>query len=199
MSIGKICLASASPRRQELLRQIGVNFIVDKSDIDEAVGKNEMPAQYVMRMAFEKASAVYDRRQKKNKSFLPVLGADTAVVIDGLILGKPENNAEAFSMLKRLSGKTHEVLTAVSLLQRNKKEMHVLSITRVTFNKLNTDEISSYVDSGEAADKAGGYGIQGRAAVFVSRLEGSYSTVVGLPLFELSELFKQSDMEINKK
>lgn len=189
---GKICLASASPRRQELLQQIGVNFVVDKSDIDETVGNNETPEQYVARMAYEKASAVYDRRKKQNKSFLPVLGADTVVVIDDSILGKPANKTEAFNMLTRLSGQTHEVLTAISLILKNEKEIHALNISRVTFSVLDERDISSYVASGEANDKAGGYGVQGKAAVFISRLEGSYSAVVGLPLFELSELFKKA-------
>lgn len=188
----KICLASASPRRQELLQQIGINFVVDRSDIDETIGSNETPEQYVVRMAYEKASTVFDRRQKQNKSFLPVLGADTAVVIDNLILGKPENESEAYSMLTRLSGKTHDVLTAISLVLKNKKEIHALSISRVTFNELDEQDISSYVASGEAEDKAGSYGIQGKAATFISRLEGSYSAVVGLPLFELSEILKKA-------
>lgn len=188
----KICLASASPRRQELLQQIGINFVVDRSDIDETIGSNETPEQYVVRMAHGKASTVFDRRQKQNKSFLPVLGADTAVVIDNLILGKPENESEAYSMLTRLSGKTHDVLTAISLVLKNKKEIHALSISRVTFNELDEQDISSYVASGEAEDKAGSYGIQGKAATFISRLEGSYSSVVGLPLFELSEILKKA-------
>ncbi len=192
MLTGKICLASASPRRQELLQQIGVNFVVDKSDIDETVGSNEIPEQYVTRMAYEKASAVYDRRQKQNESFLPVLGADTVVVIDNSILGKPANKTEAFNMLTRLSGQTHEVLTAISLILKNKREIHALNISRVTFNVLDEKDISYYVASGEADDKAGGYGVQGKAAAFISRLEGSYSAVVGLPLFELTEILKKA-------
>lgn len=186
----KICLASASPRRQVLLEQIGVQFVVDKSDISEAIASNELPEQYVKRMAHEKASFVFERRIKQGEEVLPVLGADTAVVIDKAILGKPANRAEAHEMLALLSGKTHEVFTAISLITKNKQEMNALNTTRVTFSTLDAHEIAYYIDSGEADDKAGAYGIQGRAAAFVSRLEGSYSAVVGLPLFELSELLK---------
>jgi septum formation protein len=195
---GIICLASASPRRQELLQQIGINFVVDKCDIDETVLDNELPEQYVVRMASEKAKLVHDRRKKSNKSILPVLGADTAVVINNTILGKPANTGEVFSMLTRLSGNTHEVLTAVSLVLENEKEVRVLNTSRVTFKELDKEEIASYVAAGEANDKAGGYGIQGKAAVFISRLEGSYSAVVGLPLFELSELLKKHTSALNE-
>lgn len=195
---GIICLASASPRRKELLQQIGINFIVDKCDIDESVLDNELPEQYVVRMASEKAKLVYDRRKRSNKSILPVLGADTAVVVNSIILGKPANKAEVFSMLTRLSGNTHEVLTAISLVLENEKEVRTLTTSRVTFKELNKEEIASYVAAGEANDKAGGYGIQGKAAVFISRLEGSYSAVVGLPLFELSELLKKHTSALNE-
>lgn len=187
---GKICLASASPRRQELLQQIGINFITEKSDIQETVASNETAEQYVKRMAYEKAKIVFDRRMKQDKEFLPVLGADTAVVVDNVILGKPATRTEAFEMLRRLSGRTHDVLTAISLIFEKKQELHALSATRVTFNALEDSEISYYIESGEADDKAGAYGIQGKAAAFVTRIEGSYSSVVGLPLFELSELLK---------
>lgn len=191
---GKICLASASPRRKELLQQLGVSFVVDVSDIDETVETNESADAYVRRMAFEKANVIFLRRKEQKKRFLPVLGADTAVVVNGLILGKPENKTEALEMLMSLSGKTHDVLTAIVLILEDNKKLQALSISKVTFNTLDEQEVLNYIESGEADDKAGAYGIQGKAAAFISRLEGSYSAVVGLPLFELSELLKQLDV-----
>ena len=198
MATGKICLASASPRRQELLQQAGINFVVEKSNIDETIVCNEIPRQYVIRMAAAKARTVYESRKNKNKTVLPVLGADTAVIIGSTILGKPENKADARHMLNRLSGRSHEVMTAIALVTGENKIFQAINTSRVTFKFLDKKEISLYLDSGEAQDKAGGYGIQGLAAAFITRLEGSYSAVVGLPLFELSALLKQS-MVINSE
>ncbi len=198
MTTGKICLASASPRRQELLQQIGINFVVEKSDIDETIVSGEIPRQYVTRMATAKAKTVYDNRKNKNKTVLPVLGADTAVIIGNAILGKPKNKADGHHMLSRLSGRSHEVMTAIALVTEKNKIFQAISTSRVTFKSLDEEEISLYLDTGEANDKAGGYGIQGMAATFISKLEGSYSAVVGLPLSELSELLKLS-MAINSE
>jgi len=192
MATGKICLASASPRRQELLQQIGIKFVVEKSDIDETRGFNEIPRQYVTRMATAKAKTVYDNRKNKNKTVLPVLGADTVVIIGNTILGKPKNRADGHYMLSRLSGRSHEVMTAICFVTKKNKIFQAVSTSRVTFKFLDEKEILLYLDSGEADDKAGGYGIQGLAATFIAKLEGSYSAVAGLPLFELSELLKLS-------
>lgn len=199
MATGKICLASASPRRQELLQQTGIEFIVESSDIDETVGSNEIPRQYVTRMAAAKAVAVYDSRKKRNKIVLPVLGADTVVVIGDTIFGKPSNKIDGHQMLSRLSGRSHEVMTAIALVTEKNEIFQAINTSRVTFRILDEKEISLYLDSGEADDKAGSYGIQGKAAAFISRLEGSYSAVVGLPLFELSELLKLSMVTNSEK
>jgi len=197
--IGKICLASASPRRRQLLHQIGVEFTIDKSNIDETPGTSETPVQYVTRMASEKANAVYLRRLAENRERLPVLGADTEVVLNKTVLGKPKDRNHARAMLVQLSGKTHEVLTAISLIGENGTEWHAISTSRVTFAELDDELISNYVASGEADDKAGGYGIQGIGAVFITRLEGSYSAVVGLPLYELVQLLNKMKREMNER
>lgn len=177
-----IALASRSPRRRELLEQIGVEYQVIDIDIDESWNENEMPEDYVCRIAIEKA------RAGKNllKDNLPVLAADTAVVLDGHILGKAENEDDAINMLTRLSGKTHEVLSAVTLI--NKNEQTKISTSKVKFKSLTKEDINTYCETDEPIGKAGGYAIQGKAAVFIERLEGSYSGVMGLPLFETQEL-----------
>ncbi len=177
---------------------MGVDFVTEKSDIDETIACNETPRQYVTRMAATKAKTVYDNRKNKNKTVLPVLGADTAVIIGSTVLGKPKNRADGHYMLSRLSGRTHEVLTAIALVTERSKIFQTISTSRVTFKVLDEKEIFLYLESGEADDKAGGYGIQGLAATFITKLEGSYSAVVGLPLFELSELINRS-MAINSE
>ena len=180
-----LCLASASPRRSELLRQIGVPFEVRAADIKEEQLRGELPDVYVLRLAAAKAEAVWAAMPEVERR--PVLAADTAVVLDGHVLGKPLDAAEAAGMLERLSGRTHRVLTAVALRVAAGVETR-LSQSEVRFRATTAAERVQYCATGEPFDKAGGYGIQGRAAVFVEELRGSYSGVVGLPLFETAEL-----------
>jgi septum formation protein len=185
-----IVLASASPRRKALLQQIGVDFHVVVADIEEKPLPGERPGEFVLRMAREKAMEV----MRREGAGLPVLGSDTAVVLDGQILGKPINRSEAIIMLNKLSGKTHEVFSAVAVAV-NETEIHdVLSVTRVTFSKLEPDWIESYCDTGDPMDKAGAYGVQGKAAEKISRIEGSFYGVMGLPLYETAQLLKRVEV-----
>lgn len=190
----KIYLASASPRRQELLRQIGVDFAVLPSDVPEQVLAGEAPADYVRRLAADKARIVFAELAPRGQLERPVLGADTCVTIDGMILGKPRDRADGLAMLRRLSGRTHQVLTAICVIARSTDgrvvEYSALSVSQVTFAVLSERELSDYWASGEPADKAGAYAIQGHAASFTERLEGSYSGVMGLPLYELMKILK---------
>jgi len=186
-----IVLASASPRRRELLEQIRVSHITATAEIDEAPLPGETAATYVRRLARAKAEAV----QKQLATRLPVLGADTAVVINGDILGKPKDRADGLAMLRRLSGRSHEVLSAVCLLTCE-ATLEALSRSRVHFRQLTEDEIIAYWETGEPVDKAGAYAIQGRGAVFVRHLEGSFSGVMGLPLYETAQLLKQAGIEV---
>lgn len=178
----KIALASRSPRRRELLTQIGIDFEIVDIDIDENWDGYEKPEDYVRRIASEKAQA--GKTLLKNN--LPILAADTAVVLDGHILGKAENRNDAIAMLNKLSGKTHHVLSAVCVI--NSEEQTKINISKVTFKSLSKQEIDDYCNSDEPIGKAGGYAIQGKAAIFIERLEGSYSGVMGLPLFETQQL-----------
>lgn len=192
-------LASQSPRRSELLTQIGLSFDILAIDIDEAIKKNESAEDYVIRLANEKAIAGWNLQNSHSK---PVLGADTAVVIEDEILGKPRNKDDARRMLQRLSGKSHEVMTAVALAVQSqtmlKPELnHVLSVSKVTFKTLSEQEIEHYVNSGECDDKAGSYAIQGLAAAFISHLSGSYSGVMGLPLYETVELLNKAGIRVD--
>jgi septum formation protein len=180
-----VYLASASPRRSELLRQIGVPFEVRPADIKEEQLDAEGPAAYVLRLSAAKAEAVWAAVPEAERR--PVLAADTTVVLAGQVLGKPLDAAEAVDMLERLSGRTHHVLTAVALRVGGGVETR-LSESEVRFRATTASERVRYCATGEPFDKAGGYGIQGRAAVFVEELRGSYSGVVGLPLFETAEL-----------
>ena len=190
-----VYLASKSPRRQELLRQIGVDFTPllmreaagRPRDIVEVPRADEAPLEYVKRLARAKASVGWDVMGRRGLAPKPMLGADTEVVQDGTVLGKPGDAAGAVEMLRRLSGQTHQVSTAVAV--RWDKEINInVSSSRVSFRALTGDEIERYVATGEPFDKAGAYAIQGRGAAFVSHLEGSYSGVMGLPLFETAEL-----------
>jgi septum formation protein len=181
----QIYLASRSPRRRELLAQIGVRFAVVESETDETRHSGEHPEDYVLRLALEKARAARGGLPSSDRR--PVLGADTAVVIGERILGKPGNQDDALAMMRLLSGRTHRVLTAVALIT-NDAERSDLSETRVTFRTLDEDEVLRYWRTGEPRDKAGGYAIQGLGAAFVSLLHGSYSGVMGLPLFETARL-----------
>ena len=193
MPVRFVYLASASPRRRELLRQLGVEFEVVPSQIHEARATDESPADYVARVARDKARWVARYVEDNGLPVRPVLGADTEVVLDGEILGKPAGDAHARDMLQRLSGRTHEVLSAVCVL-RHGKEHAALSVSRVTFRRLTPTDITQYWETGEPMDKAGGYAIQGRAAGFIARLEGSYSGVMGLPLYELAEILKTLEL-----
>lgn len=179
----QVCLASASPRRKALLTQIGVPCAQVASNIDEQVLPDEAAEDYVQRIAAAKALATRARVADNTV----VLAADTAVVIDGQILGKPVDQADAARMLKLLSGREHQVMTAVSVL-RGAEQRAVLVSSSVFFRPLTTAEITAYWQTGEPADKAGGYAIQGLGAVFVASLQGSYSGVVGLPLRETADL-----------
>jgi septum formation protein len=190
-----IYLASRSPRRRELLSQIGVRYhlllfrerVGEKPDVDESVLPGEAPAAYVERMARAKADTGWRRMLQRNLPPAPVLAADTTVALDGRIFGKPENRAEAEEILAALAGKRHEVLTAVALKNQDWIEV-ALSTSEVQLKALSKDDIALYVASGEGDDKAGAYGIQGRAARFVAEIRGSYSGIMGLPLFETGQL-----------
>lgn len=186
-----IYLASASPRRRELLTQIGVAFDVVEVAVDETPRPGEAAEVYVVRLALAKAQAGHTLRPGR-----PVLGADTAVVIDGVILGKPRDRADGLAMLERLSGRNHHVYTGVALVDGDGEAHTRLSASSVTFRTLSAAERSAYWAGGEPADKAGGYAVQGRAAMFVARLEGSYSGVMGLPLFETAELLETCGMTL---
>ncbi|MGV8844311.1 MAG: Maf family protein [Pseudomonas sp.] len=181
----RLFLASGSPRRRELLTQIGVSFSVLGAPIDESVWPAESPRAYVERLA--RAKALAGLATLADPHVAVVLGADTAVVLDGHILGKPGNRADALATLAALSGREHEVLTAVALVSTARVEVRLVC-SRVCFRPLARSEIDAYWASGEPLDKAGSYAIQGLAAVFVRHLQGSYSAVVGLPLCETAEL-----------
>ena len=191
-------LASRSPRRRELLSQIGVRYhlllfrerLGEHPEVDEAPLASEAPAAYVERMARAKAEAGWRRMLQRNLPPAPVLAADTTVALGGRILGKPRDRAEASEMLAALSGQTHEVLTGVALKNQDETEF-ALSRSEVQVKKLSAEEIAQYVASGEGDDKAGAYAIQGRAARFVVELRGSYSGVMGLPLYETGELLER--------
>jgi septum formation protein len=180
-----IYLASASPRRSALLDQIGVAHRVQAVDVDERTLASEPPDQYVRRLAVLKAETLWQRLAAAQRQ--PVLGADTAVVLDAEILGKPRDEQDCLRMLGLLSARTHQVFTAVALRGSTGCDARV-NVSEVTFRALATAEIRRYWQSGEPADKAGGYAVQGRAALFIERIAGSYSGIMGLPLFETGEL-----------
>lgn len=182
----RVVLASASPRRQALLKTLLPEFDIRVADIDETVHDGELPDEYVQRMAQQKARKVAG----EIGGDVLVLGADTSVIVDGRILGKPETYPDLAQMLGMLSGRQHQVMTAITARCGNREETR-LSVTEVFFRRLDSAEIRAYWDSGEPVDKAGGYAIQGLAAAFVERIEGSHSGVVGLPLFETAELLTQ--------
>jgi septum formation protein len=200
----RLILASASPRRADLLRAAGFEFETRAADVDERMAANESPADYVQRLAREKSAAVRTRLASQFSRSRPgpddgpeaggnllVLGADTAVVIDGEVLGKPRDDREARTMLRRLSGRRHEVLTGISV-RAGSRDLTRVETTAVYFAALGDDEIAWYVRSGEGRDKAGAYGIQGLASRFIPRIEGSYSNVVGLPVTVVCELIRDA-------
>ncbi|MGD8741950.1 MAG: Maf family protein [Granulosicoccaceae bacterium] len=185
-------LASRSPRRRELLEQIGVDYVMVHVDVDETPRARETPEVFAERLALEKARAGLAVRAG---NAWPVLGADTIVVCDGQILGKPTDRADAQRMLGMLSGREHDVMSAVALADGQRDRVR-LSCSRVRFRPLQAAEIAAYCASGEPDDKAGAYAIQGRAAAFIERLEGSYSGVMGLPLFETAALLEEFAMPV---
>ena len=197
----RIYLASRSPRRRELLQQIGIAFETlllredarRGADVDETPAPGESPEDYVIRVARDKAVAGWRQIASRRLPPHPVLAADTTVVLDGAIIGKPADAEHARQMLRRLSGRTHRVLTAVAVAREARMET-VLSASAVEFRELADGEIGHYVASGEPLDKAGAYAIQGRAAVFVRAISGSYSGIMGLPLFETAELLGRFDV-----
>lgn len=183
----KIILASGSPRRKEMLERFNLEPIIIKSNIDEKIFKDQEPIQIAMSLAFEKAYEV-------SNSFMDdlVIGADTIVVNDGLILGKPKDEEDAFNMLRSLSSKTHEVITGISLIDKSRDLKFVdYECTQVKFKYLSDRLIKTYLNTGEYKDKAGSYGIQGKGAVLVEKINGCYSNVVGLPLSKLDYLLSR--------
>lgn len=180
-----VYLASASPRRQEMLQQMGLAFVQIAGSVDESQIAGESPQSYVQRVALLKAQQGLKTLAQSEQH--PVLSADTIVVLEGQIFGKPRDEADARRMLRALSGRCHQVMTAVALVTHEKEEV-VLSCTKVVFRSICDEELSAYCQTGEYRDKAGAYAIQGRAAVFVEHIEGSYSGVVGLPLMETAAL-----------
>jgi septum formation protein len=198
----RIYLASKSPRRRELLRQIGVDFSLlllreqapRGPDVSEAVYPDELPRDYVIRVTREKASFAHKIMQARKLPPMPVLAADTTVTLDGKILGKPASESEAFGMLRMLSGRTHQVLTAVAV-QQHEQLWQTIQISEVTFAHLSDEMINRYCATREPYDKAGGYGIQGLAAAFIERISGSYSGIMGLPLFESTQVLRQAGIE----
>lgn len=185
MNLPKIYLASGSPRRSELLTQIGVSFERLSLEVNETRLDNELPLDYVQRIALSKAQAGWQSLGKLEHR--PVIGADTSVVIDEMVLGKPENSVQAEVMLRQLSGRQHTVLTAVSVVY-NEQALTKVSGSTVTFATMTEADIAWYIDTGEGEDKAGSYAVQGLAAVFIEKIEGSYSGIMGLPLRETMAL-----------
>jgi septum formation protein len=197
-----IYLASKSPRRRELLKQIGVHYelllmreLAPRVDVDESPRENETPHVYVERVVKMKADIAVKVMRERKLPPRPILTADTTVTFDGEILGKPTDRDDAVRMLKRLSGETHQVLTAV-MVTTEAETFQAVTTSFVTFASLSEEEIRRYVDTGEPMDKAGAYGVQGRAARFIAKLSGSYSGVVGLPLYETTGLLRQSGMPL---
>lgn len=188
--MSQIILASASPRRSELLNQIGIRHVIHVVDIDETPLPHESALVYVERVAAEKSAAC---RALRNDD-LPVLAADTTVVVDGMILGKPRDIEHAVDMLMQLSGRTHQVYSAVSL--RGNQHWQAVSISEVRFRSLTRDEIVAYWQTGEPCDKAGAYAIQGLGSVFIETISGSFSGVMGLPLYETAELLAKQGIRV---
>ncbi|QYF91780.1 Maf family nucleotide pyrophosphatase [Massilia sp. PAMC28688] len=199
----KIYLASKSPRRRELLRQIGVDFELlmlrndtpRGPDVTETILPGESAIDYVARVALEKSAFAWSIVQNRRLPVRPVLSADTTVTIDGEILGKPASREEAVAMLERLSGRTHEVLTSIAVQHTNMTEQ-LTQVSQVRFATLSAASIKAYCATQEPYDKAGGYGIQGLAALFVEHIEGSHSGIMGLPLYETAKLLRQAGIPL---
>lgn len=189
----ELVLASASPRRLNLLRALSLKCTVLPQDIDESPFPAEKPTKLVKRLALAKAKSAYATLSETDHRL--VLGSDTIVVCDDQILGKPQNKSDGLAMLRLLSGRTHQVLTAVALMNHD-KQAETMSLTEVSFTTLSDDEIEAYWESGEPLGKAGAYGVQGLGAMFVNKIQGSYSGVVGLPIFETVDLLKKFGVDI---
>ena len=190
----QLILASASPRRKQLLAQLGANFDIISADIDESVHDNERAEDYVCRLASQKCQAVFKQLSKEQRKMgVVVLGSDTSVVIDNLILGKPENEQDALNMLQMLSGKWHQVLTAVSIISETKHKTILVS-SNVEFVVIDSATCSAYWHTHEPQDKAGSYAIQGKGARFVKQISGSYSAIVGLPMAETAQLLTEFEV-----
>lgn len=192
MSENPLILASASPRRLELLQQVGLFPDVRPADIDESLRAGEHATDYVLRMAEEKARLIAQGYLAEHV----VLGADTSVVVDDLVLGKPDDQAHAAHMLSMLTGRKHQVLSAVTVISAG-QVASCLSVTEVYFRDVSEQEMAGYWRTGEPLGKAGGYAIQGLGSAFIERIEGSYSGVMGLPLFETCELLQRSGISIS--
>lgn len=192
----RLILASASPRRKELLTQIGVQFQVAAQDIDESRRKGEQPLDFVTRIAGSKADSALAKLLPGDDQV--ILAADTVVVCDSQLLGKPEDQTDGQRMLLSLSNRSHRVLTAVTLADRTQRQS-LVSESTVSFGPISKQQAAAYWLTGEPADKAGGYAIQGRAAVFVKHISGSYSGIVGLPLFETAMLLEAFDIPVNEE
>ncbi|HCH70532.1 MAG TPA: septum formation protein Maf [Colwellia sp.] len=194
----QLILASQSPRRKVLLKQLGYQFSTLVADIDESVCDHESAKEYVLRLAQEKALAIFDTLTVEKQKQSLVLGADTCVVIDGIILGKPANEAECIETLLRLENNQHQVLTAIAVAGYQAVNTADVSSkiieTKVNFKALTVSEIKRYWQTGEPCDKAGAYAIQGIAGQFVTKINGSYSAVVGLPLYETTQLLAKSGL-----
>ncbi|WP_373988760.1 nucleoside triphosphate pyrophosphatase [Duganella sp. BuS-21] len=198
----KIYLASKSPRRRELLRQVGIDFELlllrdgpRGADVTEEVHPGEAPIDYVGRVALEKAQFAADLVVKRRMAARPVLSADTTVTIDGAILGKPANPAEATAMLQQLSGRTHQVLTSIAVASAD-FSTQITQVSEVRFGVLSQAAIAAYCATAEPYDKAGGYGIQGPAAVFIEHISGSHSGIMGLPIYETIQLLRQAGLPL---
>ncbi|MEE4245005.1 MAG: Maf family protein [Kangiellaceae bacterium] len=185
LSFNKLCLASRSPRRQQLLEQIGVDFVTEPANIDESMLANELSDDFVQRLAISKAQAIWNKKSYSRK--YPVLGSDTIVVSQSQVLGQPRDRADGIAMLQSLSASTHSVLTAVALVFSDKIDC-AISKSTVTFRAITAAEIADYWSTGEGHDKAGCYAVQGKAASFIENINGSFSGVMGLPLFETCQL-----------
>ena len=193
MSTFQIYLASTSPRRRELLDQLGVRYCTRQIEVDETWRAWEVPDAYVLRLALAKAHAGWQARD--SHLACPALGADTAVVVEGEVLGKPRDCEHGLAMLERLSGHSHQVLSAIALVD-GVREVTRLSVSTVTFRAITAAERAAYWKTGEPLGKAGGYAIQGRAAVFIARLEGSFSGVMGLPLYETADALSEFGIDV---
>lgn len=197
----QLILASASPRRRELLQQIELQFHVHVIEVDETPKQNESPREYVLRIAENKASAAYKDLREEHKKFgrLVVLSADTSVICDEHILGKPKDKASARLQLQMLSGREHQVLTAIAVIAADEEEVPVVqtlvSQSSVEFKKLSSDDIEKYLQTEEPYDKAGSYAVQGMAAQFIKNIQGSYSGIMGLPLFETASLLNVANIQ----